>query len=115
MLYLSGNGEEMHFGLCVIRVTPSLHLLWYTCAARTDPSAGKAADSLKTQIQDLEEERKAATVKAEAMATKSQRLGEAIENLQAGALRAMRQNDEAAARELLQVHCVSAMLHFTST
>ena len=37
------------------------------------------------------------------MATKSQRLGEAIENLQAGALRAMRQNDEAAARELLQV------------
>ena len=72
-------------------------------AAETDLSASQAADNLKTQLHDLEEERKAATVKAETMATKSQRLGEAIENLQAGAVRAMRQNDEAAARELLQV------------
>ncbi len=54
-------------------------------------------------MQELEDERKAATLKAEHMATKSQRLAEAIENLQAGALRAMRQQDEAAARELLQV------------
>jgi len=54
-------------------------------------------------LQELEDERKAATLKAEHMATKSQRLAEAIENLQAGALRAMRQQDEAAARELLQV------------
>lgn len=77
-------------------------MLYLSGNARTDHSAGKAADSLKTQIHDLEEERKAATLKAETMATKSQRLGEGIGNLQAGALRAMRQNDEAAARELLQ-------------
>lgn len=37
------------------------------------------------------------------MAVKSKRLAEAIENLQAGALRAMRQSDESAARDLLQV------------
>ena len=72
-------------------------------AAGTDHSSGKAAHSLKAQLHDLEEERKAATLKADTMATKAQRLGEAIENLQAGALRAMRQSDEAAARELLQV------------
>lgn len=72
-------------------------------AAEADQSAGNAADALKTQLQELEEERKAATLKAEHMASKSQRLAEAIENLQAGALRAMRQQDEAAARELLQV------------
>ncbi len=74
-----------------------------SAVAETDRSAGKAAAALKTQLHELEEERKAGTLKAEHMATKSQRLAEAIENLQAGALRAMRQQDEAAARELLQV------------
>lgn len=77
-----------------------------TNAAGTDHSSGKAAESLKAQLHDLEDERKAATLKAETMATKVQRLGEAIENLQEGALRAMRQSDEAAARELLQVSLV---------
>lgn len=75
----------------------------FSVAAETGQSAGKAADALKANLQELEDERKAATLKAEHMATKSQRLAEAIENLQAGALRAMRQRDEAAARELLQV------------
>ena len=77
-----------------------------TNAAGTDHSSGKAAESLKAQLHDLEDERKAATLKAETMATKVQRLGEAIENLQEGALRAMRQSDEAAARELLQVSLI---------
>lgn len=75
----------------------------FSVAAETDQSADKAADALKAHLQELEDERKAATLKAEHMATKSQRFAEAIENLQAGALRAMRQQDEAAARELLQV------------
>ena len=75
---------------------------------------GKAADTLKTQLHDLEEERKAATLKAESMAAKAQRLGEAIENLQAGALRAMRQSDEAAARELLQVSLVDSDTTFVA-
>ena len=48
------------------------------------------------------------------MATKAQRLGEAIENLQAGALRAMRQSDEAAARELLQVSIVDCDTSFVA-
>ena len=59
---------------------------------------------MKAHLRELENERKAATTKAEKMAVKSQRLAESIENLQAGALRAMKQNDEPAARELLQVH-----------
>ena len=46
------------------------------------------------------------------MATKAQRLGEAIENLQAGALRAMRQHDEAAARDLLQVSLHDSIIAF---
>ncbi|KAA6423712.1 MAG: hypothetical protein FRX49_06283 [Trebouxia sp. A1-2] len=77
-------------------------MLYLSGGAETGQSAGKAADALKANLQELEDERKAATLKAEHMATKSQRLAEAIENLQAGALRAMRQRDEAAARELLQ-------------
>lgn len=85
-----------------------------TTAAGTDHSSGKAADSLKSQLHDLEEERKAATLKAETMATKAQRLGEAIENLQAGALRAMRQSDEAAARDLLQVSIVDSDTSFVA-
>ena len=85
-----------------------------TIAAETDHSSGEAADSLKAQLHDLEEERRAATLKAESMATKAQRLGEAIENLQAGALRAMKQNDEAAARELLQVSLVDSDTTFVA-
>ncbi|KAL0026567.1 hypothetical protein WJX77_006927 [Trebouxia sp. C0004] len=77
-------------------------MLYLSGGAEADQSADKAADALKAHLQELEVERKAATLKAEHMATKSQRLAEAIENLQAGALRAMRQQDEAAARELLQ-------------
>lgn len=100
--------------LGVIRLAQPVLIRTYN-AARTDQSAGKAADSLKAQIHALEEERKAATLKAETMATKTQRLGEAIENLQAGALRAMRQQDEAAARELLQVPCIPAFLQHTRT
>ena len=42
-------------------------------------------------------------MKAESVASKGQRLAEAVQNLQNGALRAMKQGDEAAARELLQV------------
>ena len=60
-------------------------------------------------MRELEEERKAATGKAEKMAVKSQRLAESIENLQAGALRAMRQQDETAARELLQGCCCPSL------
>lgn len=65
----------------------------------------EGADSLKLQLQDLEEERKAATAKAESLAQKGKRLAEAITNLQHGALQAMKAGDEAAARELLQVGC----------
>lgn len=65
----------------------------------------EGADSLKVQLQDLEEERKAATAKAESLASKGKRLAEAITNLQHGALQAMKAGDEAAARELLQVGC----------
>ena len=83
-------------------------------AAETDPPAQEAADSLREKLSQLEEERKAATTKAESVASKGQRLAEAVQNLQNGALRAMKQGDEAAARELLQVsypvecrqHCI---------
>ena len=63
----------------------------------------EGADSLKLQLQDLEEERKAATAKAESLASKGKRLAEAVTNLQHGALQAMKAGDETAARELLQV------------
>ena len=81
-----------------LHLTQSLYL-----AAETNKPAHEAADALKAHLRELEDERKAATTKGEKMAVKSQRLAESIENLQAGALRAMKQNDEPAARELLQV------------
>ncbi len=103
MLYLSGGGEGAAMCLEVDKLRALLLIGSLSVAAETDQSADKAANALKAHLQELEDERKAATLKAEHMATKSQRLAEAIENLQAGALRAMRQQDEAAARELLQV------------
>ena len=63
----------------------------------------EAADSLRSQLQELEDERKAATAKAESLASKGKLLAEAVTNLQNGALRAMKEGDETAARELLQV------------
>lgn len=94
----------------LLQHAPRLMAYDTTNAAGTDHSLGKAAESLKAQLHDLEDERKAATLKAETMATKARRLGEAIENLQEGALRAMRQSDEAAARELLQVSILKVIL-----
>lgn len=107
MLYLSGGGEGAAMFLEVDKRRTLLLISSLSVAAETDQSADKAADALKAHLQELEDERKAATLKAEHMATKSQRLAEAIENLQAGALRAMRQQDEAAARELLQVGTIN--------
>lgn len=83
-------------------------MLYLSGGAEVDQSDSKAADALKSELQELEEERKAATLKAENMAVKSKRLAEAIENLQAGALRAMRQSDESAARDLLQEKTIVA-------
>ena len=76
----------------------------------------EAADSLRSQLQELEEERKAATAKAESLASKGKRLAEAVTNLQNGALRAMKEGDETAARELLQVgsHGLSCLLQICS-
>lgn len=70
-----------------------------------DDTPQEAADSLRLQLQQLEEERKAATAKAESVASKGKRLAEAVTNLQNGALQAMKAGDEVAARELLQVSC----------
>lgn len=78
--------------------------LVYLSAADDTPQ--EAADSLRLQLQQLEEERKAATAKAESVASKGKRLAEAVTNLQNGALQAMKAGDEVAARELLQEKAV---------